>query len=200
MIKVMIKKLKFRTVRGRMIAGYGGAFLVIILLLNTFTYYLTIRILTERNKETYEKVLSAAEEVLTDKLDIFASNARLIMENETVQAVLPMAEEDPGMYMGLERRNRLQAVSRIFTNSISDLGGIYLFDNTGKLFYQDPFRTSIELEKNIHYEELEKESWFQSSLKAKGKEVFFGKDVLYSSDSMLSCVKVINELDTTRKI
>ncbi|MBQ7372387.1 MAG: histidine kinase [Blautia sp.] len=196
----MRKRLRFQTVRGRMIAGYAGVFLVIILLLNMITYYMTVRILTERNKETYEKVLTAAEEVLTDKLSIFASNARLIMENETVQKVLSMEEDTQGMYMGVERRNRLQAVSRTFTNSISDLGGIYLFDNSGKLFYQDPFRTSIEVEDQVHYEEIEKEDWFEAGVGAKGKEIFYGKDLLYGSDTMFSCVKVINELNTTRKI
>lgn len=194
------KNRHFRTVRGRMIFGYTSLFLLIVIPMSIVIYSFIARAFVEKNEETHGKILSAAEEVLKDKLNIYAENARLIMSNKTVQETLEKKDSGNGLYMDLERTTRLQSVGRSFTNNISDLGGIYLFDNDGKFFYQDLNISSQEAEQVISSLKPEDMEWYQEALEEKGKEIFLGEDVLFGAENMISCIKVINRLNTKKKI
>lgn len=194
------KTSRFQTVRGRMTFGYIILFLMVVIPMSIVIYSFITRAFIDKNEAAHEKILNAAEEVLDDKLNIYAENARLIMSNKTVQDTLVMDEDGTGAYMNLERSSSLQSVSRSFTNSISDISGIYLFDNQGKFFYQDQNISSQEAEKVLSAFPMEDMEWYREALKAKGRELFFGEDILFGSDNLISCVKVINRLNTGEKI
>jgi len=194
------KNGRFQTVRSRMTFGYIGLFLLVVIPMSIVIYGFITRTFIEKNETSHGKILNAAEEVLEDKLNIYAENARLIMSNRTVQSTLEMEDHGNGLYMNLERSTLLQSVGRSFTNSISDIGGIYLFDNQGKFFYQDQNISSQEAERVLSSLQLEDMEWYREALEGKGKEIFLGEDVLFGSENMISCVKVINRLNTREKI
>lgn len=193
-------KIRFHTIRSRMTFGYICLFLLTVIPMSIVIYGFIARAFIEKNEEAHSKVLNAAEEILEDKFNIYAENARMIMSNQTVQNTLVKEDHSTGIYMNLERNILLRSVGRSFTNSISDLGGIYLFDNQWKFFYQDANVSSQEAEKMIASFRPEDTIWYKEALKACGKELFIGEDVLFGKDNMISCVKVINRLNTRDKI
>ena len=70
----------------------------------------------------------------------------------------------------------------------------------GKFYYEDPGRSSREAEELIDYEAIQESRWYEQALEAKGQEVFLGYDVISGQPNRMSCVKVINRLNTMEKI
>lgn len=183
-----------------MLAGFLTVFLLVLVLMGTGIYAFTNRILEARSQQSYTKILDASEEILNDKLDSYAGMARMLLGSADVQKVLPMNDYAKGTFMDATRWNMLEHVGRDFIYNMEDVTGLYIFDNEGKLYYQDPGRTTGEVAADIRYADIVKSAWYRAAVKAKGKETYVGDDVLGNSGHVISCVKVLNSLDTQKKI
>ena len=111
-----------------------------------------------------------------------------------------MEDDSSGEYMNQARLNALDPVGRECIYSMEDVIALYLFDNSGKFYYEDPGRSSREAEELIDYEAIQESRWYEQALEAKGQEVFLGYDVISGQPNRMSCVKVINRLNTMEKI
>lgn len=191
---------KFKSVRKRMIFSFVGVFLAVIILMGISIYTFTCRLLIQKNQESYSSVLNASEEVFQDNLNTYIGLARMILDNNTVQQVLNEEDNDDGYYMNQARSTQLSKSWESYANGIDGVESLYLFDNNGKLYYQDQNKSSGVVSQSIKYQDLEMTNWYQKALEAKGKEVFYGRDVLWGTSDCISCVKVINQLGSNQKI
>lgn len=199
-ISQLRKLFKFKTVRKRMIFSFVGVFLAVIVLMGISIYVFTCRLLIEKNQESYSSVLNAAEEVFQDNLNTYIGFARMILDNTVVQQVLQEKDNDDDYYMNQSRSSKLSDSWKSYANGIDEIESLYLFDNNGKMYYQDQNKSSWVVTQTLKFEEIEKTNWYQKGIEAKGKEVFFGRDVLWSSADYISCVKTINQLGSNEKI
>ena len=192
--------IQFRSIRNRMIFSFLSVFLAVIVFMGISIYLFTVNMLESRNQKTYDRVLESAENVMTDRFAIYEGTARGILENQNVQSILQMEDDSSGEYMNQARLNALDPVGRECIYSMEDVIALYLFDNSGKFYYEDPGRSSREAEELIDYEAIQESRWYEQALEAKGQEVFLGYDVISGQPNRMSCVKVINRLNTTEKI
>ena len=192
--------IQFRSIRNRMIFSFLSVFLAVIVFMGISIYLFTVNMLESRNQETYDRVLESAENVMTDRFAIYEGTARGILENQNVQSILQMEDDSSGEYMNQARLNALDPVGRECIYSMEDVIALYLFDNSGKFYYEDPGRSSREAEELIDYEAIQESRWYEQALEAKGQEVFLGYDVISGQPNRMSCVKVINRLNTMEKI
>ena len=192
--------IQFKSIRNRMIFSFLLVFLAVIIFMGTGIYLFTVDMLESRNQRSYEQVLESAENVLADRISIYEGTARGILDNQSVQNTLQMEDDSSGEYMSQVRLNALNPVGRECIYEMEDVIALYLFDNSGKFYYEDPGRSSSEAEALIDYEAMQESRWYAQALEAKGKEVFLGYDVISGQPNRMSCVKVINRLNTTEKI
>ena len=190
----------FRTIRARMTVSFVAVFLGIIAFMGISIYLFTGRVLESRNEQSYQKILEATDEILNDKVTSYSGMARMLLGNETVQAVLQMQNTSDDRTMDPVRWQLLDTRGSTYIYNLQDLVGLYIFDNAGSYYYQDPGRTSYEVDQNVDYKKIVASDWYQQALAAAGKEIIFGYDVLQSSENIISCVKVLNKLNTTDKI
>lgn len=190
----------FRTIRARMTVSFVAVFLGIIAFMGISIYLFTGRVLESRNEQSYQKILEATDEILNDKVTSYSGMARMLLGNETVQAVLQMQNTSDDRTMDPVRWQLLDTIGSTYIYNLQDLVGLYIFDNAGSYYYQDPGRTSYEVDQNVDYKKIVASDWYQQALAAAGKEIIFGYDVLQSSENIISCVKVLNKLNTTDKI
>lgn len=189
-----------RTIRARMTVSFVAVFLGIIAFMGISIYLFTGRVLENRNEQSYQKILEATDEILNDKVISYSGMARMLLGNETVQDVLQMQNTSGDKTMDPVRWQLLDTIGSTYIYNLKDLVGLYIFDNAGSYYYQDPGRTSYEVDQNVDYKKIVSSDWYQQTLTAAGKEIIFGYDVLQSSDNIISCVKVLNKLNTTDKI
>ena len=192
--------IQFKSIRNRMIFSFLLVFLAVIIFMGTGIYLFTVDMLESRNQRSYEQVLESAENVLADRISIYEGTARGILDNQSVQNTLQMEDDSSGEYMSQVRLNALNPVGRECIYSMEDVIALYLFDNSGKFYYEDPGRSSREAEELIDYEAIQESRWYEQALEAKGQEVFLGYDVISGQPNRMSCVKVINRLNTMEKI
>lgn len=189
-----------KTVRKRMMVSFVSVFLIAITLMGIGIYTFTCRLLIEKNQQSYGGILNAAEEVLQDTLNTYIGFARILLDNPSVQNVLTEKDTGDGFYMNPSRSAELSNSWKSYANGIDGVESLYLFDNNGKLYYQDQNKSSRIVMDNLNFVEIKEEQWYQKALELKGKEVFFGRDVLWNDEENISCVKTINQLGSNKKI
>ena len=191
-----------KTIRGSLILSQCLVLLTLTMLLGFSIYIFTCEMLTEKNREAYEKILDASEVIMTDTLTRYENILRLILENETVQELLPLQSgaSENGIFMDITAFSALDSTLSPYANGVAGVDSIYLFDNSGKLFYIDSKIRSMDLSSNIHFSQIQQKNWYKMALAAQGKEVFLGYNVLGTSDDCFSVVKVINTLNSQNKI
>ena len=57
-----------------------------------------------------------------------------------------------------------------------------------------------EAELDADYEKISSADWYHQAEEAAGKEIMYGYDVLGNSENIISCVKILNKLNTSDKI
>lgn len=191
---------KCKTVRKRMMVSFVSVFLIAITLMGIGIYTFTCRLLIDKNQQSYGGILNAAEEVLQDTLNTYIGFARILLDNPSVQNVLAEKDAGDGFYMNPSRSAELSNSWKSYANGIDGVESLYLFDNNGKLYYQDQNKSSRIVMDNLNFVEIKEEQWYQKALELKGKEVFFGRDVLWNDEENISCVKTINQLGSNKKI
>lgn len=190
----------FHTIRVRMTVSFVTAFLIVIVFMGISIYMFTGRVLERRNEQSYQKILEAADEILNDKVTSYSGMARMLLGDEKVQTALQMEDTSDELAMDPVRWRMLDTIGSTYIYNLKDLVGIYIFDNEGKYYYQDPGRTSSEVEQNTEHIKMNNSDWYKQAIAAQGKEIIFGYDVLQSSDNIISCVKVLNKLNSMDKI
>ena len=192
--------IQFRSIRNRMIFSFLLVFLAVLVFMGASIYLFTVNMLETRNQQSYEKILESAENVLDDRFSIYEGTARSILDDQTVQETLQEEDNTSGEFMSQTRLNALAPVGRELIYSMEDVTAVYLFDNSGKFYYEDPGRSTSDAETAVNYEQIQQESWYRQALEVKGREVFLGYDVISGKPNRMSCVKVINRLNSTDKI
>lgn len=195
----MKKILNFKTVRKRMVFSFVSLFLCMVILMGISIYNFTCKLLIEKNQESYSSMLRISEEVFKERLSSYTELVRIILYNPSVQKVLSEEDLDDGIYMNQSRTTELEDVFQSYANGIDGIESIYLFDNKGKLYYQDQNKNSREVRETIDFNIIEKTKWYQSAIEVKGKEIFLGHDVLWGSSDVISCVKTMNQLNSSKK-
>ena len=180
--------IQFRSIRNRMIFSFLLdrmifsfllVFLAVLVFMGASIYLFTVNMLETRNQQSYEKILESAENVLDDRFSIYEGTARSILDDQTVQETLQEEDNTSGEFMSQTRLNALAPVGR-------------------ELIY--PGRSTSDAETAVNYEQIQQESWYRQALEVKGREVFLGYDVISGKPNRMSCVKVINRLNSTDKI
>lgn len=195
-----MNKFHFRTIRGKMTVSFVAVFLIIIAFMGCSIYIFTGRLLEKKNEQSYIKILDATDEVLNDKVTSYAGVSRMILGDEKVQKILQTKDSGVGRIMEPSRWYGLEAIGSTYIYNLQDLVGIYIFDNDGKFYYQEPGKTSSEAELDADYEKISSADWYHQAEEAAGKEIMYGYDVLGNSENIISCVKILNKLNTSDKI
>lgn len=190
----------FRSIRSRMLLGFLSIFLAAVIFMGSGIYLFTARLLEQTNQESYENILESAENILYDKFTVNTGTARWLLGNAEIQRVLEQPDDSRGIYMNQKRLNSLNEVCRSYVYNIGDLAGLYLFDNNGKLYYEDLKLGSSQVEMALDRQVLEETEWYRKAMDTKGKEVFLGYDVIAGLPDRMSCVKILNRLNTMEKI
>lgn len=191
-----------KTIRSNLILSQCLVLLILTLLLGFSIYTFTCETLTSKNREAYGKILDASEVIMTDTLAGYVDIQRLILENETVQVVLSQQQRiaGNGIFMDPAAFSALDNELSSYANGVAGVASLYLFDNAGKLFYIDAQVRSMDLTSSVDYAAIQRESWYQAALTARGREVFWGYDVLGVSEDCFSAIKVLNSLNSQDKI
>lgn len=191
-----------KTIRSRLIFWQCCVILVLTLILEASTYVFICEILETRNKEAYSKILNTAEVIMNNTLVYYEDIARLILENDVVQKVLASRypDNENSIFMANTKFQALEDELSIYANGVENIDSLYVFNNEGKIFYADSKVKSMDVIKYVDYKDIQKSDWYQEALKANGKEVFTGYNVLNNDNRSFSCVKVINSLHKCQKI
>lgn len=194
--------IHIKTIRGRLILSQVCVLLILTALLSGSIYTFICEILKNENREAYERILDASEVILNDSLVYYTDVARIILENNTVRSELQKGQEKSGngIFMDVDEFTNLEAELQSYANGVQGISSLYLFDKEGKLFYIDPNSRSMDVIDRVNFEDIKKSLWYKKALNAKGKEVYYGYDVLKGNDSNFSCVKVLNNLNTSDRI
>nr|WP_305135390.1 sensor histidine kinase [uncultured Schaedlerella sp.] len=193
---------RMKTIRGSLIYSQCCVLLVLTFLLGFSIYTYTCKILKTKNREAYDKILDSAEVILDHTLTYYKDVSRLILENDVVQRELRNEKslEGDGIFMDNHLFQVFGEELNIYANGVGNVDSLYLFDNGGKIFYVDSKIKSMDVRSQMNYENIQKTDWYWKAMKAKGKEVFIGYNVLKNDQDTFSCVKVINTLDKQEKI
>ena len=138
--------IQFRSIRNRMIFSFLLVFLAVLVFMGASIYLFTVNMLETRNQQSYEKILESAENVLDDRFSIYEGTARSILDDQTVQETLQEEDNTSGEFMSQTRLNALAPVGRELIYSMEDVTAVYLFDNSGKFYYEDPGRSTSDAE------------------------------------------------------
>lgn len=195
-------KIKVKTIRGSLIFSQCCVLLALTFLLGVSIYTYTCEILKTRNREAYNKILNSAEVIMDNTLAYYEDVARLILENDVIQRELRNRSSLEGDSIFMD--NRLFQIFgeelNIYANGVENIDSLYLFDNEGRIFYVDSKIKSMDVRNHMNYKRIQKTDWYWRALKAEGKEIFIGYNVLKEEADTFSCVKVLNTLDKQEKI
>ena len=172
--------IQFRSIRNRMIFSFLLVFLAVLVFMGASIYLFTVNMLETRNQQSYEKILESAENVLDDRFSIYKGTVRSVLEDQAVQETLQEEDSTSGEFMSQGRLNELAPVGRELIYSMEDVTAVYLFDNSGKFYYEDPGRSTSDAEAAVNYEQIQQ--------------------AISGTPNRMSCVKVINRLNGTDKI
>ena len=199
--KVLMKG-SLKTIRSNLIFSQCCVLLALTILLGFSIYTFTCEVLKSRNRESYGKVLSAAEVIMNDTLTYYEDVSRLILEKEVIQRELDTWHpvDENSIFMDNITVQMLDEELSVYTNGMEGIASLYLFDNNGKLFYVDSHAKSMDVVRRVDYGMIQESDWYQEALEAGGKEVFLGYNVLNDADDTVSCVKVLNRLNHQQKI
>ena len=153
--------IQFRSIRNRMIFSFLLVFLAVLVFMGASIYLFTVNMLETRNQQSYEKILESAENVLDDRFSIYKGTARSVLEDQAVQETLQEEDSTSGEFMSQGRLNELAPVGRELIYSMEDVTAVYLFDNSGKFYYEDPGRSTSDAEAAVNYEQIQNESWYR---------------------------------------
>ena len=194
--------MKIKTIRRSLIFSQCCVLVTLTIVLGLSIYTYTCETLKTRNREAYDKILDSAEVIMDHTLTYYRDVSRLILENDVIQRELRSGKslEGDGVFMD----NRLFQIFgdelNIYANGVGKIDSLYLFDNEGKMFYVDSGMRSMDVRNRIDYKRIQKTDWYSKALRADGKEVFIGYNVMGNDEDTFSCIKILNTLDKQEKI
>ncbi|MFV0465464.1 MAG: sensor histidine kinase [Lachnospiraceae bacterium] len=196
-----MSKLKDRfarlTFRSQMILMMVSVTVLLMSLLGTLLYQISKRTLEENYKNTHEYNMELFSSSIQLRFGTIIAASRDLIENTSFMTVLEEDEGKHGYFTAPDQAVVENALLNVEYNN-NYINGIVAISKNGSFRY---VKKSLDSDWNVrkYYEsgDILEQSWIAVADAAKGKEVFFGYDVLdEESTSLFSMVKRMNRPGT----
>ncbi|NRT63741.1 two-component system sensor histidine kinase YesM [Clostridium saccharoperbutylacetonicum] len=130
---------------------------------------------------------------------------RSITSNENLRNELKSSNEvteATDNYFPIQSVNVFSRIFREYTIDTTYIDSICLYDNDGRLYYFGTKFSGATVLKNNPYDKIKEKNWYKEAIKANGKEVILGYNILdeESREFSFSTVKLVRDVDTLKPI
>lgn len=193
------EKKKTVSIRNQIVGTLLLISALILTCLGTIIFFISRSNIQRNYQVTHEYNLQLFSRGIEDQLGDYVEKSRELLTNEGFKTALVDSETDEKFFAPEDS----QTLERTLNNIMSDetyIRAMCVVNTKGTL----RFVTKVTKDTNYmrHYytsDNLLDESWVQMADEAKGKEVFFGYNVLFEDDdtfSVVKCLKNINDNQT----
>lgn len=170
---------------------------VLLLILGSVIYQISKTELEKKYRETHAYNMELFSSSLLLHFQEITDASRNLLENFTFIEVMT-SEDGNGNYFSASNQRLIEKILNKMEDADNNIQGALVVNRNGQFRYL-PKRSSQSNLMNKYYnnDELLKMNWVKVADEAKGKEVFYGYDVLSDSDlEMISMVKRLNNPET----
>lgn len=163
--------------------------------LGSVSYYMTTNAIEKNYRQSYETTLKNSSKVLDLRLEPIVENTRAVLHNEELKRMLSGTLQYNGNTFELQDQKVLEDILETISFQAEGVNGIALMDFYGHVFYLSNINKGM-YQFYAYYKEhdFKEEAWYEAAREAKGREVFFGSNVLGGTDEEgeFSFAKILN--------
>lgn len=198
-----VKKIIKWKIKTQMVAAMLLLIFFATITVSLVNWGISKRIIEGNYKKTYESNLKSFDGFLEYKLQVVNELVRAEVYQQDIYRVLRGESGSNSKYFGSEETKILNRMSQNLENQSTLIEAVFVFDNKERYFqhFRGNFNRSEYMEWYGNPNASDK-NWYQEAKEAKGRECFFGYDVLLpegDSDNV-SLVKEIREPSTQEPI
>ena len=194
----MIKTKKFSKwkIKTQIVAAMLLLIFFAAVALSSANWSISKKIIEENYKKTYESNLKSFNSILDYKLQVMNELVRAEVYQQEFYDVLQNPVETGSKYFGSAETKALNRIAQNLESQSTLIEAVFVFDNNGR--YYQHFRGNYNRAEYMGWYNITdvcEEEWYQEAKDARGKECFFGFDVLFSQGDgdKISLVKEIRE-------
>ncbi|AGF55540.1 two-component system sensor histidine kinase YesM [Clostridium saccharoperbutylacetonicum] len=202
----MIEKyFKIKTIKNRFLAVMIILIIFPIPLIGIISFINSSNMIENNHKASYLLNLQKSSELMDNNLKNTTNIMRSITSNENLRNELKSSNEvteATDNYFPIQSVNVFSRIFREYTIDTTYIDSICLYDNDGRLYYFGTKFSGATVLKNNPYDKIKEKNWYKEAIKANGKEVILGYNILdeESREFSFSTVKLVRDVDTLKPI
>nr|WP_275298425.1 sensor histidine kinase [Clostridium sp. YIM B02555] len=202
----MIEKyFKIKTIKNRFLAVMIILIIFPIPLIGIISFINSSNMIENNHKASYLLNLQKSSELMDNNLKNTTNIMRSITSNENLRNELKSSNEvteATDNYFPIQSVNVFSRIFREYTIDTTYIDSICLYDNDGRLYYFGTKFSGATVLKNNPYDKIKEKNWYKEAIKANGKEVILGYNILdeESREFSFSTVKLVRDVDTLNPI
>lgn len=197
-VRAYIRKLN---IRSQIFYSMIIVSIVIILLLSVVIFGYARNVIETNYQSVHVNDLQIASNIIELQLNNEVEQARSMLNNSAFKSLFNEKKYDTKTFG--DNKVSMERVLLNYSSSNNDIRDILVVNNNGNLAFTS--KIDMNRQKISEYygsENILKEQWVQEAIEAKGKEVFFGENVLFEEDDdkTFSMVKEMINPDTQKSM
>lgn len=196
MIKRILKRYQESTIKEQIQQAIIMVSVLSIIVLGSASYLFTKNLMERNYVEDFTSSLQIANKVMDIQLKSVIDTTRNLLLNKDFMGALEDANQNEGKYFSTNNMQRLSASLGSAIEKELLIGEIVAIDMTGKI-YSYSLSTRENTDYRFGYEDILERDFIQQARENKGKEFFYGRNVLKEENQKtVSMVKQVNNLST----
>ena len=174
------------------------AAVVLVFLLGNLAYYSSEHAILQNYQASYRVALRNSSRVLDMNLRSIVEIVRGFLNEDSIITVLKSGkpEQNKEKFTAAEQKS-LEAAAKMLAWQQAWVNDIAFFDLYGRHYMLSNTRGSYEFDQYYASHDFMEEDWYEKTREGKGKEVFFGENILGHSDNkVLSMSKYLIDPDS----
>ncbi|WP_238917132.1 sensor histidine kinase [Clostridium sp. YIM B02555] len=205
LLNMIEKYFKIKTIKNRFLAVMIILIIFPIPLIGIISFINSSNMIENNHKASYLLNLQKSSELMDNNLKNTTNIMRSITSNENLRNELKSSNEvteATDNYFPIQSVNVFSRIFREYTIDTTYIDSICLYDNDGRLYYFGTKFSGATVLKNNPYDKIKEKNWYKEAIKANGKEVILGYNILdeESREFSFSTVKLVRDVDTLNPI
>ncbi|WP_017810749.1 cache domain-containing sensor histidine kinase [Clostridium saccharoperbutylacetonicum] len=205
LLNMIEKYFKIKTIKNRFLAVMIILIIFPIPLIGIISFINSSNMIENNHKASYLLNLQKSSELMDNNLKNTTNIMRSITSNENLRNELKSSNEvteATDNYFPIQSVNVFSRIFREYTIDTTYIDSICLYDNDGRLYYFGTKFSGATVLKNNPYDKIKEKNWYKEAIKANGKEVILGYNILdeESREFSFSTVKLVRDVDTLKPI
>lgn len=190
------------TIREQILYSMVGVSILIMVILGIFIFAFSKKTIEKNYQESHYYNLQVSSSNIEIQLDTIVNEVRTVLTNGAFLNIMLNDDSTTG-YFSARNKLTMESIMSEITNHNQMIQSMMILDNRGSWLFVT--KNTTQKGKMNHYyttDDLLEEDWIEIAQKAKGKEVFYGYNVLFEDENanVFSMVKQLIHAETGENI